>query len=152
MRSYVTTTRAKSISWLVAAAIASVSLCADTDTASARETIRLGYSAGGFTLPHIHRADIWLRRKTRVIVTANRESAAAIQVIYFAGRGGNICVLPGVKLWLHMGRDVSTGKPSDGNRRYLGRSYREGWYDPAKQFGIPLCPSRDWRWRAGRGN
>ena len=104
--------------------------------AFAGDTITLHARPGGYALHHVRVADVWLRQGKRVVIAGDQASAAAIQVIYYAGRGGSICAMRGVLLYLHEGR--SRGAVTNANRRYLGRTLATGWYAPEK-FGIGEC-------------
>ena len=106
-------------------------------TPAAAKTVVLDDRPGGYVLHHVKQADYWLKHRTRVIIAGHQKSAAAIQVVYFAGRGGRVCAKRNAKLYFHMGR-MPDGTPVDANRRILGRSIKEGWYSPAK-FGIGAC-------------
>lgn len=119
-----------------AAALALVAGLALADPAHA-ETITLHERNGGYAHHHIKAAERWLKRRVRIIVAADQQSAAAIQVIYYHGRGGRICAKRGVRLYLHEGRSRG-GAVTNVNRRYLGRTIKDGWYAPAK-FGIGEC-------------
>jgi hypothetical protein len=104
--------------------------------AEAGKTVTLGDRPGGYAHAHMQTAEVWLKTRTRVVIAGDQMSAAAIQVAYFAGRGGRICAKPGVMLYFHAGR--SRGAVTNANRRYLGRNLKEGWYKPAR-FGIGEC-------------
>ena len=105
--------------------------------AVAGQTVTLGDRPGGYAHAHIKTAEVWLKTRTRVVIAGDQQSAAAIQVVYFAGRGGRICAKPGVMLYFHAGRSRG-GAVTNANRRYLGRNLKDGWYTPAK-FGIGKC-------------
>ena len=106
--------------------------------AHAGKTVKLGCSDGGNVAHHVMIARDFLQHRHRLVITCNRASAAAIQVIWYRKHGGKVCARPGVRLFLHMGYDPEKRIAVDVNRQYLGRSYREGWYSPAK-FGIGEC-------------
>ena len=104
---------------------------------AAAETITLGDRPGGYAHQHMQIAERWLKKRVRVVIAGDQQSAAAIQVVYFAGRGGRICAMPGVELYFHAGRSRG-GAVTNANRRYLGRNIRTGWHKPAA-FGIGGC-------------
>ncbi len=58
--------------------------------ASAR-TVELWNRPGGYTFQHIAQANRWLASGTRLVIRDWQVSAAAIQVVYFKRRGGNVC-------------------------------------------------------------
>jgi len=118
-------------------AIAAALLLAIATPAEAGGTITLDDRPGGHAHAFMKVADVWLERKRRVIIAGDQESAAAIQVVYYHGRGGRICAKPGVMLYFHEGRSRG-GAVTNANKRYLGRSIKTGWYRPAK-FGIGEC-------------
>jgi hypothetical protein len=106
--------------------------------AHAGKTVTLGCSDGGNVAHHVMIAHGFLKHRHRLVITCNRASAAAIQVIWYRKHGGKVCAKPGVRLFLHMGYDPEKRVAVDVNRQYLGRSYREGWYHPSK-FKIGEC-------------
>jgi hypothetical protein len=106
--------------------------------AHAGKTVKLGCSDGGNVAHHVMIARDFLQHRHRLVITCNRASAAAIQVIWYRKHGGKVCAKPGVRLFLHMGYDPEKRIAVDVNRQYLGRSYREGWYHPSK-FKIGEC-------------
>ena len=115
-----------------------LALFAITAPAEAGKTVTMGCSNGGNVSHHVKVARDFLRYGHRLRLTCDRASAGAIMVIWYKRKGGKVCAERGVRLFLHMGYDPETGRAVDVNRQYLGRSYREGWYHPAK-FKIGEC-------------
>ena len=107
-------------------------------TSAKAATVEYGYRPGGYTVVFMTRAKAMLARGDRIVLTGDQMSAAAIQVAWYRQRGGKVCTKGDVQLFFHVGRNTATGAPIDGNKFYLGRSIREGWYSPSK-FGIPHC-------------
>jgi len=106
--------------------------------AHAGKTVTLGCSDGGNVAHHVMIAHGFLKHRHNLVLTCNRASAAAIQVIWYRKHGGKVCAKRGVRLFLHMGYDPETRQAVDVNRKYLGRSFPEGWYHP-RDFKIGEC-------------
>lgn len=124
-------------------ALAAVALSLLAAPATAR-TVSLDTSYGGFTVPFINEARTWLKQGTRVRLTGDQYSSAAIRAVWFRQQGGNICAEEDVMLYFHMGKNVRKvagrriERLVDVNRIYLGRSLRTGWYEP-QEVGIRSC-------------
>lgn len=114
-------------------------------------TIELWNRPGGFTQLHIAQADRWLASGTRLVIADWQVSAAAIQVLYFQRKGGNVCyaksgLLADPALYFHLGQ--SRGSSSNELGNYIGRanaakvgklsSYSFKRIHP-KAFGIRAC-------------
>lgn len=55
------------------------------------KTIELWHRPGGYTHQHILQANRWLKSGTKLVIRDWQVSAAAIQVVYFKRKGGNVC-------------------------------------------------------------
>lgn len=121
----------------IASSLVILALCFPAHQGVASEKIVVDYRRGGYVHQHIQQAELWLKQGVQIVVADSQMSAAAIQVVYFGGRGGRICVKPGVSLYFHPGRSRG-GARTNPTLRYLGVSLPEGWYDPSR-FGLKIC-------------
>ena len=69
--------------------IASTLIWADSPVQA--HTTVLGYRPGGLVMEHIREADRWLHQGIRIEVTDWQMSSAAMQIVYFFRRGGEVC-------------------------------------------------------------
>jgi hypothetical protein len=115
------------------------------------ETIELWNRPGGYTHVHIKQADAWLARGTMLVIRDWQVSAAAIQVLYFKRRGGQVCYAKSdfnaePALFFHT--PTSRGKAQDSLAHYVGAGnageignrsqYRFKRFHPSA-FGIRAC-------------
>ena len=114
-------------------------------------TVELWNRPGGFTHLHIIEADRWLASGTKLVIADWQVSAAAIQVLYFKRKGGNVCYAKSgfsstPALYFHLGR--SRGVATDDLAHYIGHanaaklgklsSYSFKRFHPSV-FGIRAC-------------
>ena len=114
-------------------------------------TVELWNRPGGFTYLHIVEADRWLASGTRLVIADWQVSAAAIQVLYFKRKGGNICYAKSrfsadPALYFHLGQ--SRGAANHDLAHYIGganaakigklSSYSFKRFHPSV-FGIRAC-------------
>lgn len=118
---------------------------------AAAETIELWNRQGGYTHLHMKQADQWLAHGTKLVIRDWQVSAAAIQVLYFKRRGGQVCYGKSgfngdPALFFHTAE--SRGKPRNELAHYIGagNAAKVGGLSPNRlkrfhpsAFGIKAC-------------
>ncbi len=107
------------------AALAASLLMAGTAAPVSAKTIELWHRPGGYTHQHILQANRWLASRTKVVIRDWQVSAAAIQVVYFKRKGGNVCFAKSAfnaQPSLHFHLSESRGKHYNPLTQYIGKA------------------------------
>lgn len=119
------------------------------------KTIELWHRPGGYTHQHILQANRWLKSGTKLVIRDWQVSAAAIQIVYFKRKGGNVCFgktafnsSPSLRFHLSESRGTHVNTLSQyigaANTAKIGRltAYDFKSFHPSA-FGIRACTGKE---------
>jgi hypothetical protein len=132
-------------------AVAGSMLLAGTAAPASAKTVELWHRPGGYTHQHILQANRWLASGTKLVIRDWQVSAAAIQVVYFKRKGGNVCFAKSGfngQPSLHFHLSESRGTHRNTLAQYIGKAntakvgklsaYNFKSFHPSA-FGIKAC-------------